>query len=345
MTKSRQVADFGAGGFYAGKNKIINGDFGIWQRGTSFTSLSNAIAYTADRWFQFVGATVTQSEVARSTDVPTGFTYSLKYGRPNGETDHNLQYLAQILESAASLPLAGKSITLSFYAKKGANYSAASDALIVKLSSGTGTDQSAATFSGGPATGFTGNTLVIDSSATLTTSWQRFTFTGSVASTATQIGLAIGFDPVGTAGADDNFYITGVQLEVGTVATPFQTASGTLQGELALCQRYYYLVVTNDSRGLIGGGQYNGATVVDALVPFPTTMRTEPTLVSTSGTNYYIFRANATDDSFDSVTIMGEVTTNNGGVYTTSGVSGTSGHAGNLYTGNTAASVAFSAEL
>ena len=178
-----------------------------------------------------------------------------------------------------------------------------------------------------------------------TSTFVRYSGTVTLASTVTQLGLKAIWTPTGTAGAADFVEITGIKLEEGSSATDFIRSGNTLAGELMDCQRYYYLVVSNDSRGLIGGGQYNGATTVDALIPFPTTMRTEPTLVSTSGTNYYIFRANATDDSFDSVTIMGEVTTNNGGVYTTSGVSGTSGHAGDLYTGNTAASVAFSAEL
>ena len=74
-------------------------------------------------------------------------------------------------------------------------------------------------------------------------------------------------------------------------------------------------------------------------------MRTTPTLVYTTGTNYYAFRANGTDDAFDVLLLMGEVTPNIGGVYADSGVSGTSGHSGNLLTNNATASVAFSAEL
>ena len=97
--------------------------------------------------------------------------------------------------------------------------------------SGTGTDQNF-------IAGYTGNATVINQSKTLTTTWQRFTVTGTVGATATEIGVQLGFTPTGTASTNDYIEITGVQLELGSTATTFSRAGGTIQGELAACQRY-----------------------------------------------------------------------------------------------------------
>ena len=345
MGRSQAVSTAQVASSPSASNPVINGAFDIWQRGTSFSlaaSTAAASGFLADRWQTTTGAnqacTISRQSVSDTTNLPS-IQYCLRYQRNSGQTGTGGLEMTNTFETANSIPFAGKTVTLSFYARAGANYSPTSSLLAVYLVTGTGTDQNIW------GAGFTGSATPINSTATLTTTWQRFSFTGTVAATVTQMGVDLRMNPTGTASTNDYYEVTGVQIDVGTVALPFRRNSGTLQGELAACQRYYYLVVSNDSRGLIGGGQYNGSTTVDALVPFPTTMRAEPSLVSTTGSNYYIFRANATDDQFDALTIMGEVTTNNGGVYTTSGVSGTSGHGGNLYTGSTSASVAFSAEL
>jgi hypothetical protein len=105
--------------------------------------------------------------------------------------------MAQSIETDNSIPLAGKTVTLSFYARAGANYSAASNALSVYLQTGTGTNQNY-------YSGFTGASNIVNgSTATLTTTWQRFTFTASVGSTATQLAAAFVSFPVGIAGAAD----------------------------------------------------------------------------------------------------------------------------------------------
>jgi hypothetical protein len=123
-------------------------------------------------------------------------------------------------------------MTISFYARAGANYSAASSNLGVRLFTGTGTDQ--------PLQSFTGFATAVNSTATLTTSWARYSYTITLGSTVTEFGLNFNFVPVGTAGAADYFDVTGVQIELGSVATTFKRASGgTIQGELAACQRYF----------------------------------------------------------------------------------------------------------
>jgi hypothetical protein len=139
------------------------------------------------------------------------------------------------METINSIPFAGKTVTMSFYARAGANYSAASNALNVYLISGTGTDQSR-----GSGNAYTGEAFPINAqTATLTTTWQRFTFTGTVGATATELAFYSFYTPSGTAGANDYFEMTGCQIDIGSVALPFRTYAATIQGELAACQRYY----------------------------------------------------------------------------------------------------------
>jgi hypothetical protein len=177
-------------------------------------------------------------------------------------------------------PMAGKTVTFSFYARKGANYSATSDFLVSRINSGTGTDQNIT------ATGFTGSALVVEGSHTLTATWQRFTVSGTVASTATQLAVSFRYAPTGTAGANDYFEVTGVQLELGATATTFSRAGSTYGGELGLAQRYYYRSLgTNPvtNYGYLGPlGTAN--TTTNVLVRFgnPVTMRAVPSLVDFS---------------------------------------------------------------
>ena len=215
----------------AGKNAIINGGMDIWQRGTSFTSTNSGGAnYGADRWNIYNARSGTT--YSRQTASLDGFQYSMRVQRDSGNTATGDLYLSYMLESADSYRFAGKQATLSFWAKAGANYSAASSALTTQLRTGTGTDQNI-------WVGYTGSSTIASSAKTLTTSWQRFSITGSIGSTTTEMALLFAFTPVGTAGANDWFEITGVQLELGDVPTSFLRPGGTIQGELDACRRYY----------------------------------------------------------------------------------------------------------
>jgi hypothetical protein len=242
MTRARDVADTqenlggGVPPFVAGKNAVINGALQIWQRGTSIANTASTV-YTADRWVT-VGTpaafTISRQATGDTTNLPS-IQYCARIQRNSGQTNTTNFDLVQGLETSNSIPFAGKTVTLSFYARAGANYSPTSSILAAALYSGTGTDQS-------PTAAFTGQVAVINQNATLTTTWQRFTYTASVASTATQLKTIFTMGPTGTAGAADYYEITGVQLEAGSVATPFTTATGTIQGELAACQRYYQII-------------------------------------------------------------------------------------------------------
>lgn len=260
------------------KNSVLNSDFSVWQRGTSFTSVSN-VAYTADRWCVFTGS-ISGRDVSRqatndTTNLPF-IKYAARVGRASGNTNTTNFFIGQSYESTASTPLAGKTVVISYYARAGANYSSASNVLNVYAGWGTGTDQNI-------FAGYTGQTSLGVTNATLTTTWQRFTTTGTLGATATEFGLYFGYTPVGTAGANDYFEITGVQVEIGTTATPFTTATGTIQGELAACQRYYYRATSGSSYGYLGAlGDADSTTRVQAMLTNPVTMRTNPSAIDYS---------------------------------------------------------------
>ncbi len=286
MTRSRDVADTqdNSGGavapVVAGKNPVINGAFDIWQRGTSF-AMSSA-GYSADRWYQSArsGETISRQTTSDSTNLPF-IQYCARVARDSGNTSTDAIRIVTLFESVNSIPFAGKTVTLSFYARRGANFSSASNVLTAQLATGTGTDQNLL------AGGYTGTAYPIADNVTLTTTWQRFTLTGTVASTATELTLLFYFVPVGTAGAADYFEITGVQLEVGSVATPFSRNGGTIQGELAACQRYYWRMNTNGSSyAMFGTGFANATTAARYVIPYKVTMRTKVTSLETSGTIY-----------------------------------------------------------
>jgi hypothetical protein len=250
-------------------NGVINGGADIWQRGTSFNSDGNNF-YTADRWNAFraaVGLTV-----SRQTASLEGFQYSIRLQRVSGNTSTAINYLQYNLETDDSVKYANKTVTLSFWARAGANYSPTSSLLSVVANSGTGTNQKI-------LDGFTGASSFVNSTATLTTSWQRFTYTGTVNSNANQIGFYFAATPVGTASTNDWFEITGVQLEFGSVATAFKRAGNTLAGELAACQRYYYRSSNGQSYANFGLGIVENATTLDLNFVLPVTMRTVPSSV------------------------------------------------------------------
>jgi len=232
------------------RNRIINGNMQVWQRGTSATGTYSSPTYaTADRWVYYSAASMTTSQ---STSVPTGFQYSLKVQRPAAATTTNNIYAFQVIESVNMADLAGQSVTLSFWAKAGANFSASGNTLYVNVNTGTVADQGSSTGLGG----WTGVATPINTSATLTTTWTKYTYTGTIASNALEMDAVFYFTPTGTAGADDAVYITGVQLEQGSVATPFERPLYSKQ--LADCQRYFEM--SYDQGTAIGSATSTGSS-------------------------------------------------------------------------------------
>ena len=252
------------------RNIIINGGMAVAQRGTSTTS--GAKVYLLDRFYTYQfnasGRTVSQS-----TDSPSEFSHSLKVQRAANNTATTDVYLSQPIESKNCVGTAGKKITFSFWAKKGANWSRPSSIFPVSVTSGTGTDQSF-------MAGVTGGVTLINSSATLTTSWAKYSFTSSaiVPTNSTQLIYQTISGWAGTAGADDSFYITGIQLETGETATDFEHRS--YGEELTLCQRYFEKIT-----GGLGMGVVKSSTAADCAFQPKVNKRVTPT-ISFSGTVY-----------------------------------------------------------
>ena len=259
------------------RNKLINGSFDIFQRASSATSVaSNGVGYVGpDRFFVYQNNVSPGVQVSQVSSGLTGFANALKWGRPSGNTKVDVTVLGQALETVNSLHAQGQYVTLSFWAKAGANYSSSGSGLYASVYSGTGTDQSAANMTTGS---WTGSATPIASTVTLTTSWQRFTLTSAspLGSTVKQLGVYFNWSPTGTAGADDYVYITGMQLEVGQVATPFEFRQyGT---ELSLCQRYYWRDNFASAGYVWGTGSAWGAGSGYVYKKLPTTMRSAPVL-------------------------------------------------------------------
>jgi len=259
----------------AGKNAVINGGMDIWQRGTSVAMPT--IGYTADRfvtWSTGGAATTTSRQATNDTTNLPSIQYCARVQRNSGQTITNAIAYQSSFETVNSIPLVGKTVVFSFYARAGANFSATSNALSYAVLTGTGTDQN--------ITSYTGSAAPINATATLTTTWQRFQATATLSSSAKEVGIQIQYTPTGTASTNDYFEITGVQLELGSTATTFSRAGGTIQGELAACQRYYYRqTAAGITEPYAFGSSYNstGGYVFTAT---PVTMRVKPTSIEFS---------------------------------------------------------------
>jgi hypothetical protein len=257
------------------RNAIINGNFDIWQRGTSFAGQE----YTADRWItERAGSTCTtsrQSFALGQTDVPGEPTYFCRFVVSSVTGADNSVVPNQRIEGVRTF--AGQTVTLSFWAKADA------------------TKFMSIEFSQNFGTGGTPSTRIIEIGVqkfTLTTSWQKFTKTITLPSIA---GKTLGTNNNDVlqiyfwldAGSNSNsrtnslghqsgtFDIAQVQVETGPVATPFERRPiGT---ELALCQRYYQQSTGTNSMKRV----WNNTGITAAMqvsVDFPVYMRTAPNL-------------------------------------------------------------------
>lgn len=268
---------------------IFNGDFAIWQMGTGGVPTAVSGHTHADLWTYYAGANYTQYTISRQTGT-TGFQYALRYARNSGQTDTGAQFLLHDMETIDSYQFQGKVVTVSFWARCGADYSASSAALGVRIETGTGTDQARRS---GAYTGSSATT----GTATLTTSWQRFTLSKTISTSATQLGIWFTWTPVGTAGANDWFEVTGVQIDEGAYAKPWRMVPMALR--LEACQRRLFktfpMATAPATASAVTVGVYRylhmtaGATTIRGpFYPFPTRMRTAPTI-----TTYNPINANA----------------------------------------------------
>ena len=265
----------------AGKNLCINGGMDFWQRGTnsSFSGVGSG-GYSADRWNStMVGTNITWA-ITRDTNVPNAsFTYSLKLTQTSSPatsvTEYGLRYR---IEQQNAQILTGKHATISFWYKTslaGLHY------VRSNTISGVGSVESNTTFT--VAAADTWQYVTFTSSTFLNiTSWS-----GTPESWGAYFDFGLSNTAVGatatTIPANAYFQVTGVQIEVGKSATPFSRAGGTIQGELAACQRYYYKIGPSDgsSSSFLYSplGMANATTQVIVTFPFPQIMRVKPTSI------------------------------------------------------------------
>ena len=249
------------------RNAIINSHFDVWQRGTSFTVASSTKTYCADRWAVYRAATgCTVSRISG----PTGQAYGMWVKRDSGNSSTTLIYVYQALETIDTYQFAGQTAYLKLTMKAGANFSAASSAVGVRVIYGTGTDES-------PDTTWTGQTDALNTSQVITTTSTSYNFDSiSIPTTATQIKVVLTFTPVGTASTNDWFEISAAQLSVdpapGYERLPYAET-------LALCQRYYQ-TGTGYWYGMVTTGVSFGSSQ-----SLPVRMRTTPTMAFTNVSN------------------------------------------------------------
>jgi hypothetical protein len=264
------------------RNGVLNSGLNVWQRGTS-SALTSSGVYFADRWqgYRSVAGSTASRQVTNDTTNLPNIQYCARIQRDSGNTGTQNILVSQSFESVNSIPYAGKTVTFSFYARAGANFSAASSQITAQLATGTGTDQNVM------MTGYTGNAATINQTPTLTTTWQRFSYSATIPAATTEIAPYFTFVPVGTAGVNDYYEITGIMVEVGNQASPYASATPTYATELAACQRYYYRMATADVIGYAAS-----TSIVDAIFPTPS-MRTAPTSIDQSGYAVYTIVAGA----------------------------------------------------
>lgn len=256
-----------------GRNVLINGALDIWQRGTSFATSGS---YSADRFIVGrsgggTGCTFTRVSPSDATNLPS-FRYAMRCQRDSGNTATNGLTFGQVVETSNSIPLAGKMVTLSFYARVGANFTGGT--LSSQLYTGTGIDQN------GILGAWTGLANPLSGSHAVTTTWSRYSVSGTLSPSTTELFINFNSNPVGTAGANDWFEITGVQLEAGAVPTPFEFEDiGTT---ITKCERYYQTIPSAiGSANTAICNTLTGDTARIQLPMFRTVMRSGPhTIVS-----------------------------------------------------------------
>ena len=235
------------------RNRIINGAMDFAQRGTSFSSPVTG-SYTVDRWYIYAAGT-TVASVAQVAG-PTGYRYAAQMTGTAGNTQ---AALVQKIESYNCSDLSGQTITIQ------ANISVSSAQTVLwQLLYPSAQDN------------WSSVTLITSGTWSATTTATTFTATiTGLPSNATN-GLSLNFFPQnGGAFTSGTITITGVQLERGTVATPFERRQ--YGHELALCQRYYQNYIYGASNSF-AFGSYNSAGNYSTMPYSMPPMRVMPSL-------------------------------------------------------------------
>jgi len=276
----------------AGKNKIINGDCAINQR--AFTTSTSSGSYLVDRFIGGnSGGTVTYSvqQFTAGTAPVAGYEAKqfMRLVVSGQSAAGDFATLAQEIEDVRSF--AGQTVTISFWAKANTGTPSISVDLLQKFGSGGSPSSSVSTAAGKNA---------------ITTSWARYSYTVAVPSISgktigttdntsslrlrvwVSAGSTYNTETTSLGTQANTFDIWGVQVEYGSKATPFETATGTIQGELAACQRYYYRQsLTTAAQFLTGLGIATSTTVATIQINNPVPLRVVGTTLDYANVNLY----------------------------------------------------------
>jgi hypothetical protein len=268
------------------KNRIINGDFKVAQRGTSFTSGSNSDdTYNLDRWYVLSDGNDIV-DITQTTTVPTGAQNSIGL---DVETINKKFGIAQIIEASNCFDVIGGNVTLSFQAKVSSLTKLDNVKCAIVAWSGTADTVTSDIISAWGAEG-TNPTLIANATyentpanLSVTTSFASYSVTANVDTASTKNIIVFIWSDVTDTTLGDFLYITNVQLESGSTATSFDYRPiGT---ELALCQRYYFQYAAASADGQEAVAR-TALTSFDLTTYLPVTMRITPTLILPSGSTY-----------------------------------------------------------
>ena len=269
------------------RNLIDGGDFSInpFQRnipglasgGVIATPIAATPTYFADRFFAAGGASSAILMAAVADASVPGFAQSLKISRQSGNSATTAIKFGQVVETFDSLRCQGQTVTLSFWARSGLNYSGGP--ISVQILSGAGANQSAASLIAGT---WTSQSAVISAQQALTSAMTRYQFTGVVPANASQLAILLSYTPSGTAGADDSVTVNGVQLEIGPSASPFERIDA--QVVLEICQRYAWAIPEPSAGVVVGAGMNTSASAQLFYMATPVQFFRAPTVTVASGT-------------------------------------------------------------
>ena len=287
------------------RNLVINGAMKVAQRGTSFTATGDE--YTIDRWRHSHGSSFNfDTTTTQESSGPDGFTKSLKItpdsvvtpsGGENGIIEHYIE--GQNVQGLAFGTSSAKNITISFYAKSAATNANDQYTMWVQIYDTAGPN----------------NRFIQNKAFTVTASWQRFslTFTGSTSNAiinSNTLGIRLGWilasgpDDIASAktswedsnfwravtgqsnfmdNTSNEFHLTGVQVEEGSVATPFEHR--TYADELQHCKRYYQRL-TKYNQQPYAAGYFESDTIGRHCIQLPVSMRTAPTATFSTASTF-----------------------------------------------------------
>ena len=332
------------------RNRIINGEFGVAQRGTSFVSgANNDDSYNLDRWYVLSNGNDAVDITQETSTVPTNQLTAIAL---DVETANKKFGIAQIIEQKNCIGLIGGNVTLSFKAKVSSTTKLDNVKAAVVAWSGTADTVTSQIISAWGAEG-TDPTLIANATfentpanLSVTTSYATYTLTANVDTASTKNLIVFIWSDVTDTTAGDFLYITDVQLEAGSTATDFERRP--YETELAFCQRYYYRFLSGTD-GYFGFGQCYSTTIAGIQVNFPTPMRSAPSALEQSGTaaDYAVRTAIGNEQACSSVPVIGSYGSNNiiGAANFTVASGIVAGNATQGYGKNTSAYLGWSAEL